>query len=145
MLPTQPHLIERRSSDYVRNGTTTLFAALEIATGKVTAACRPRHRRQEFLSFLRQIARAYPGRELLLPLLVLQVSRGHCSAGRSGAFRTISRARGYVLLSALLMQMLGFVVQACSRWGIRRCRTVRPGILSRNLPSMGAVERSKSS
>ena len=38
VLPTQPHLIERRSHDYVRHGTTTLFAALEIATGKVTAA-----------------------------------------------------------------------------------------------------------
>src|SRR5665647_2148113 len=60
VLPTQPHLIERRSSDYVRHGTTTLFAALEIATGKVTAACKPRHRRQEFGAFLRQVARAYP-------------------------------------------------------------------------------------
>lgn len=66
VLPTQPHLIERRSSDYIRNGTTTLFAALEIATGKVTAACKPRHRRQEFLSFLRQVARAYPDQELHL-------------------------------------------------------------------------------
>jgi len=65
ILPTQPHLIERRSHDYVRHGTTTLFAALEIATGKVTAACKPRHRRQEFLAFLRQVARAYPDRELL--------------------------------------------------------------------------------
>jgi len=66
VLPMQPHLIERRSHDYVRHGTTTLFAALEIATGKVTAACKPRHRRQEFLAFLRQVARAYPDRELHL-------------------------------------------------------------------------------
>ena len=70
VLPTQPHLIERRSHDYVRHGTTTLFAALEIATGKVTAACKPRHRQTEFLTFLRQVARAYPddgtGRELHL-------------------------------------------------------------------------------
>jgi len=66
ILPTQPHLIERRSSDYVRHGTTTLFAALEIATGTVTAACKPRHRRQEFLAFLRQVARAYPETELHL-------------------------------------------------------------------------------
>jgi len=66
VLPTQPHLIERRSHDYVRHGTTTLFAALEIATGKVTAACKPRHRRQEFLAFLRQVARAYPDRDLHL-------------------------------------------------------------------------------
>jgi transposase len=66
VLPMQPHLIERRSHDYVRHGTTTLFAALEIATGHVTAACKPRHRRQEFLAFLRQVARAYPEGELHL-------------------------------------------------------------------------------
>ena len=61
-----PHLIEGRSSDYVRHGTTTLFAALEIATGHVTGALKPRHRRQELLAFWRQVARAYPGRELHL-------------------------------------------------------------------------------
>jgi transposase len=60
VLPTQPHLIERRSHDYVRHGTTTLFAALEVATGLVTAALKPRHRHSEFLAFLQQIARAYP-------------------------------------------------------------------------------------
>lgn len=60
VLPTQPHLIERRSHDYIRHGTTTLFAALEIATGKVTAALKPRHRHSEFLAFLKQIDRAYP-------------------------------------------------------------------------------------
>lgn len=66
ILPLQPGLAERRSHDYVRHGTTTLFAALEIATGQVTAACKPRHRHQEFLAFLKQVARAHPGRELHL-------------------------------------------------------------------------------
>src|SRR3954451_19407123 len=66
MLPLQPGLPERRTHDYVRNGTTTLFAALEIATGAVTGTCLPRHRHQEFLRFLRQVARAYPERELHL-------------------------------------------------------------------------------
>lgn len=66
ILPMQPHLIERRSHDYIRHGTSTLFAALEIATGQVTAAMKPRHRRQEFLAFLRQVARAYPDQELHL-------------------------------------------------------------------------------
>jgi transposase/transposase-like protein len=66
ILPMQPGLAERRSHDYVRHGTTTLFAALEIATGKVTAACQPRHRHQEFLRFLKQVAKAYPDRELHL-------------------------------------------------------------------------------
>ena len=60
VLPTQPHLIERRSHDYVRHGTTTLFAALDVATGKVTAALKPRHRHSEFLAFLKQVERAYP-------------------------------------------------------------------------------------
>jgi hypothetical protein len=40
-----------------RHGTTTLFAALEIATGKVTDACYPRHRHQELLHFLKQVAK----------------------------------------------------------------------------------------
>ena len=66
VLPMQPHLIERRSADYIRHGTTTLFAALEIATGHVTGALKPRHRRQEFLAFCKQVARAYPDRELHL-------------------------------------------------------------------------------
>jgi transposase len=66
MLPMQPNMPERRTHDYRRHGTTTLFAALEIATGRVTGHCLPRHRHQEFLRFLRQIARAYPAVELHL-------------------------------------------------------------------------------
>jgi len=60
ILPMRPGVPERQTHDYVRNGTTTLFAALEIATGKVTDACYPRHRHQEFLRFLKQVAKAYP-------------------------------------------------------------------------------------
>jgi transposase len=59
VLPMQPGLVERRSHDYVRHGTTTLFAALEIGTGRVTAAVKPRHRNTEFLAFLKQVERAY--------------------------------------------------------------------------------------
>lgn len=66
ILPMQPGLIERRSHDYVRHGTSTLFAALDITTGQVTAALKPRHRRQEFLAFLKQVARAYPNGQLHL-------------------------------------------------------------------------------
>lgn len=66
MLPMQPGLPERRTHDYRRHGTTTLFAALEIATGQVTAACKPRHRHQEFLAFLKQVAKAYPDQQLHL-------------------------------------------------------------------------------
>jgi len=62
----KPGLAERRTHDYVRHRTTTLFAALEIATGKVTAITQPRHRRQEFLRFLKHVAKAYPDQELHL-------------------------------------------------------------------------------
>jgi transposase len=62
----QPGHAERRTHDYVRHGTTTLFAALEVATGQVTGLCKPRHRHQEFLIFLRHLARGYPDRELHL-------------------------------------------------------------------------------
>jgi transposase len=55
---------ERRTRDYRRHGTTTLFAALEVATGRVTGACQPRHRHTEFLDVLTQVARAYPRRKL---------------------------------------------------------------------------------
>lgn len=66
MLPMRTGSVERRTHDYKRHGTTTLFAALNIATGRVTGACKPRHRHQEFLAFLKQVARAYPEQELHL-------------------------------------------------------------------------------
>ncbi len=49
-LPLKPGKAERMTHDYKRNGTTSLYAALEIASGEVTGACYPRHRHQEFLS-----------------------------------------------------------------------------------------------
>lgn len=49
--------------DYVRNGTTTLFAALEVAKGKVTGQCHAKHRPQEFLRFLRHLDTDYEGGE----------------------------------------------------------------------------------
>jgi transposase len=60
ILPLRPGLPEKATHDYVRHGTTTLLAALEVATGKVTDACYPRHRHEEFLRFLKQVAKAYP-------------------------------------------------------------------------------------
>src|SRR3954451_159777 len=63
-LPVRPGSPARRTSDYVRHGTTTLFAALDVATGKVTDACTDQHRHQEFGAFLTQVAAAYPRREL---------------------------------------------------------------------------------
>ncbi len=64
ILPMRPGLPEKATHDYRRNGTTTLFAALEVATGTVTDACYDRHGKAEFLDFMKQVARAYPDREL---------------------------------------------------------------------------------
>jgi transposase len=64
VLPILPGVPEKQTHDYVRNGTTTLFAALEVATGKITQTCQPRHRHQEFLRFLKQVAKAYPRQKL---------------------------------------------------------------------------------
>jgi transposase len=59
-LPLRPGIPAKQTHDYVRHGTTTLFAALEVATGKVLDACYPRHRHQEFLAFLKLVAKTYP-------------------------------------------------------------------------------------
>src|SRR2546428_12708236 len=55
ILALRPGLPERQTHDYERHGTTTLFAALNVAAGKIIAQCQPRHRHQEFLRFLKQI------------------------------------------------------------------------------------------
>jgi len=60
LLPMTPSHPERRSSTYVRHGTTSLFAALDIATGRVIGRCFRRHRSKEFLRFLGEIDRAVP-------------------------------------------------------------------------------------
>jgi transposase len=55
LLPLRPGIPARQTHDYKRNGTTTLFAALDITYGTVISSCMPRHRHQEFLKFLKQI------------------------------------------------------------------------------------------
>lgn len=60
ILPLAPGIPERRTHDYLRHGTTTLFAALDIATGEVIGQLHRRHRSQEFLKFLRTIEASVP-------------------------------------------------------------------------------------
>ena len=60
LLPLGLGYVEGVTHDYVRHGTTTLFAALDIATGRVLTKCKPRHRHQEFLQFLRHIDASVP-------------------------------------------------------------------------------------
>jgi transposase len=59
LLPMLPGIPERQTYGYLRHGITTLFAALEVATGKVIDASYPRHRHQEFLRFLKQVAKTH--------------------------------------------------------------------------------------
>jgi transposase len=68
VLPMMPAVPGRQTHDYVRHGTTSLFAALDIATGKVIGAHLHRHRHQEFLRFLKTIDKATPA-ELDLHLI----------------------------------------------------------------------------
>jgi transposase len=60
MLPLRPGQAERRTHDYKRHGTTSLFAALDVKTGNVIGTCMPRHRAQEFRRFLNEVERNIP-------------------------------------------------------------------------------------
>lgn len=61
-LPLKKGRCGTMTHDYQRNGTTTLFAALDVLRGKVIGDCHKRHRHQEFLQFLRRIDREFPGK-----------------------------------------------------------------------------------
>jgi transposase len=63
LLPMKPGQAERHTHDYVRNGTTSLFAALNVATGEVIGRCHRRHRAREFLRFLDEIHARVPHEE----------------------------------------------------------------------------------
>ena len=65
-LPMWPGLPARMTHDYTRHGTTSLFAALEVASGQVHGRCFKRHTHLEFIAFLESLARRYPQRELHL-------------------------------------------------------------------------------
>jgi putative transposase len=69
VLPMGLGYVEGVTHDYVRHGTTTLFAALDVATGAVFTECKPHHRHQEFLSFLRRLDECVP-QELGVHLIV---------------------------------------------------------------------------
>ena len=68
LLPLRVGSAERRTHDYRRNGTLTLFAALDLATGTVVGKCKNRHRHQEFLAFLRHLDETFPDKDLHLIL-----------------------------------------------------------------------------
>ena len=65
VLPLRPRVPERQTHDYIRHGTTTLYAALRVLDGVVIGECRRRHRSQEFVRFLRRLDRSTPKRQRL--------------------------------------------------------------------------------
>lgn len=64
LLPLKPHLIERRSFEYKRNGVASLMAALEVHTGKVHGQCVEKNDSDTFIRFLRKLMNEHPGKEL---------------------------------------------------------------------------------
>jgi len=82
---TQPGLPMKKgrcgtmTHDYKRNGTTTLFAALDLLQGKVIGDFHKRHRHQEFLSFLRRIDREFPGKTTLHLVMDNYGTHGHAT------------------------------------------------------------------
>lgn len=64
LLPLRPGLPERRTHDYKRHGVTSLYAALEVASGRVVGECSQRHTAADFLRFLKTLARAFPRKHL---------------------------------------------------------------------------------
>src|SRR5665811_382770 len=61
-LPIKKGRCGTMTHDYKRNGTTTLFAAMDTLQGKVVGECHERHRHQEFLKFLRRLDKEFPGK-----------------------------------------------------------------------------------
>ena len=64
LLPLRPGLPARQTHDYRRNGLTSLYAALEVATGTVVGECCARHTGSDFLRFIKRLARRYRKQEL---------------------------------------------------------------------------------
>src|SRR5712692_3242840 len=92
ILPMDIGQPERRTHNYIRNGTLDLFAALNVATGEIIACCKPQHRAQDFVAFLREIeASVAPALEVHVVLDNLSAHRaprciGGCSAIRASSF-----------------------------------------------------------
>jgi len=94
LLPMKFGHPECRTHDYERNGTTTLFAALNVATGEVVGKCKKAHRHQDFLDFLRIIDETYQEGEIHLILDNYATHRPSKDSPTDGALRSpIERQR----------------------------------------------------
>ena len=117
-LPLKPGKAARMTHDYKRNGTTSLYAALEIATGAVTGSCYPQHRHQEFLAFLNQLIRAYPRRPLHV---VLDNSSTHSTAEVKASLERHKRVHfHFTPTSASWLNMVEIWFSILTRQQVRR-------------------------
>lgn len=108
LLPMRPGQVERRTHDYARHGTTTLFAAMDTATGHVIGKCYRRHRATEFRKFLDEIDRQVP--ENLDVHLILDNYSTHKTASIKRWF--VKRARFHVHFTPTYASWLNLV----ERW-----------------------------
>ena len=76
-LPLKPGRCGTFTHEYIRHGTTTLFAALQVVEGRVIGQCYPRHRHQEFLKFLRRLDGEFPEDKTLHLILDNYGTHGH--------------------------------------------------------------------
>jgi hypothetical protein len=97
MLPMRPGQAARRSHDYTRHGTTSLFAALDIATGRVIGKCFARHRATEFRKFLDAIEANVP-RDLDVHLVIEALSRQLWTSGEGARSNQVSCCDGILPL-----------------------------------------------
>ena len=65
IFPLRPGVPERQTHDYYRHGTTTLFAALNVLSGKVIEECRQKHKAADYIAFLKKLDKSYPKRKTL--------------------------------------------------------------------------------
>jgi transposase len=117
-LPIKPGKAARMTHDYKRNGTTSLYAALEIATGEVTGSCYPQHTHQGFLAFLNQLIKAYPRRPLHV---VLDNSSTHTTAEVKAWLERHKRVHFHLTpTSASWMNMVEILFSILTKQQVRR-------------------------
>jgi len=122
LLPLRPGFPERQTHDYRRYGTTTLFAAFNILTGKVIGTCQARHRGREFVKFLQQLEEEVPS-ELEVHLIVDNYST-HKSAAVQRWLKPKARRRFHVHFTPTSTSWLNQV----ERWfGLITDRVIRRG------------------
>ncbi|WP_157858574.1 transposase [Frankia casuarinae] len=88
LLPITFDATEKRTHDYVRHGTTNLFATIEVGTGKVFGECRPTRTGDDFLEFVKKAVKPHNGKEIHI---ILALSRRQRHACFGATLKPISR------------------------------------------------------